>query len=285
MSKFPKALVATALVVGMALGSVLTLALNPLGAASALVGASSPAKGSHQGVLQQALDTLVGNGTITKSQADAVSNQVHENRAQRLAKRPVLRRGVLNEIAAKFNMSPKDLLTELRTRQVAGRHRDVEGHQPGCPGQPDRRWPRCQDRRPGEQAPPHGRRRQHHEAGAARSGERLPQPHLAEGDQAPQQVDGHPGATPAPAAPSTPSAPSTTRAGDHRAAHDGADDEQRVHHDHPRLSRTAGPGDEPPGRLRHPGTTSRAAPPRNAHPAMSSPARRRGARRPGGRGG
>jgi hypothetical protein len=115
MSKFPKTLTAMTLVVGMALGSVLTLALNPLGAASALVGAAAPAKGNQKGVLQQALDTLVGNGTINQSQANAIQNQVRTNRDARLAQRPALRKGVVQEIAAKFNMSLKDLVAELRT--------------------------------------------------------------------------------------------------------------------------------------------------------------------------
>ena len=79
---------AVVLVVGMALGSVLTLALNPVGAASALVGASAPAKGSHQSLLAQALSTLVGNGTITQKQSDAITNQVQANRAAFWAKRP-----------------------------------------------------------------------------------------------------------------------------------------------------------------------------------------------------
>ncbi|HVN52405.1 MAG TPA: hypothetical protein VMT43_13295 [Acidimicrobiales bacterium] len=72
MKKGPAALL---VVFGMALGSVLTTVLNPIGAASALVGASSSS--GHESILQQALDTLVGKGTITKQQADAVQNQVH----------------------------------------------------------------------------------------------------------------------------------------------------------------------------------------------------------------
>ncbi len=63
-------------VVGMVIGSVFTLALSPAGAASALVGAAAPPSGSHQSLLGQALDTLVGKGTISQSQADAVKNQV-----------------------------------------------------------------------------------------------------------------------------------------------------------------------------------------------------------------
>jgi hypothetical protein len=71
MKKGPAAIL---VVLGMVLGSVLTTVLNPIGAASALVGASSS---GHETILQQALDTLVGKGTITKPQADAVQNQVH----------------------------------------------------------------------------------------------------------------------------------------------------------------------------------------------------------------
>ena len=60
-----KSFTAVVLVVGMALGSALTLVLNPVGAASALVGATER-RGSHQTILQQALDTLVGKGTLTQ---------------------------------------------------------------------------------------------------------------------------------------------------------------------------------------------------------------------------
>ena len=72
MKKGPAALL---VVLGMALGSVLTTVLNPIGAASALVSAGSSS--GHESILQQALDTLVGKGTITKQQADAVQNQMH----------------------------------------------------------------------------------------------------------------------------------------------------------------------------------------------------------------
>jgi hypothetical protein len=111
-----KSFTAGVLVVGMALGSVLTMALNPVGAASALVGAAAPpGGGGHQNVLQQALNTLVGNGTITQNQANAVTNQVHQNLSQRMAKLPRLSTGALKEVAFLLKANPKDLVSELRT--------------------------------------------------------------------------------------------------------------------------------------------------------------------------
>jgi len=107
-----KSFTAVVLVVGMALGSVLTMVLNPVGAASALVSAATT-KGAHVSVLQQALDTLVGKGTITKSQADAVTNQVQADRAARMAKRPPLGKKVFAEIAGALGMTPKALRQEL----------------------------------------------------------------------------------------------------------------------------------------------------------------------------
>ena len=76
-----KSLAALLLVVGMTLGSALTLVLNPVGAANVLAGTSSSTS-SHQNILQQALSTLVGNGTITQKQSDAVSQQVENLRKQ-----------------------------------------------------------------------------------------------------------------------------------------------------------------------------------------------------------
>ncbi len=110
-----KSYTAGVLVVGMALGSLLTMVLNPVGAASALVGAAAPPSGSHTSVLQQALDTLVGKGTITKDQAQAVTNQVQNDRAAQMAKQPRLGAKVLAQVAFMLKMSPKDLVAELRT--------------------------------------------------------------------------------------------------------------------------------------------------------------------------
>jgi hypothetical protein len=107
-----KSFTAVVLVVGMALGSVLTMVLNPVGAASALVSGSS-AKGSHESVLQQALDTLVGKGTITQAQANDVTNQVQADRNARYAKLPHIGAKVFAEVAAALKMDPKALRQEL----------------------------------------------------------------------------------------------------------------------------------------------------------------------------
>ena len=71
-----KGLAAILVVAGMVIGSALTLVLSPVGAAGALVGAVGAPNSGHESLLQQALDTLVGNGTITQKQAGAVTNQV-----------------------------------------------------------------------------------------------------------------------------------------------------------------------------------------------------------------
>ena len=121
MKKGPAALL---VVLGMALGSVLTTVLNPIGAASALVGASSPSSGAHVSILQQALDTLVGKGTITKSQADAVKNQVHSLEQQhphpfagpmgRGFHLPGALGGDLQQVFAQLKTDPQALFSELR---------------------------------------------------------------------------------------------------------------------------------------------------------------------------
>jgi polyhydroxyalkanoate synthesis regulator phasin len=121
-----KGLAALLVVFGMALGSVLTAVLNPIGAASALVGASSSTVGSHESVLQQALDTLVGKGTITKSQADAVKNQVHSLEQQRAKSfahdhpfpafgGPMdMPHGALEQLFSKLGADPMTLFDELK---------------------------------------------------------------------------------------------------------------------------------------------------------------------------
>jgi hypothetical protein len=110
-----KSFTAVVLVAGMALGSVLTMALNPVGAASALVGASPAAKGSHQNILQQALSTLVGNGTITQKQSDAIQGQVKQDQGAFWAKRPPLGRQDVAKVAFLLGIDAATLRTDLRS--------------------------------------------------------------------------------------------------------------------------------------------------------------------------
>jgi len=125
MKKGPAAIL---VVLGMALGSVLTTVLNPIGAASALVGASSS---GHETILQQALDTLVGKGTITKQQADAVQNQVHSLEQQHakdhalgfggrhmgpfLGGPAMAPNGAFGQLFSALKTDPKALFDELRS--------------------------------------------------------------------------------------------------------------------------------------------------------------------------
>ena len=125
-----KSFTAVVLVVGMALGSVLTLALNPVGAASALVGASAPAKGSHQSLLAQALSTLVGNGTITQKQSDAITSQVQANPAAFWAKRPPIGRQDLTKVAFLLGLDVQTLHTDLRSGQTIAQVATAKGINP-----------------------------------------------------------------------------------------------------------------------------------------------------------
>jgi hypothetical protein len=128
-----KGMAAILLVVGMTLGSALTMVLNPVGAANALAGTSSSSTG-HQNILQQALSTLVGNGTITQKQSDAVSQQVQN--LQKQHPRPsfgafggpgrmggmgglaALGRDGLSQLATALKTTPQALMTDLRGGQT-----------------------------------------------------------------------------------------------------------------------------------------------------------------------
>ena len=125
-----KSFTAIVLVIGMALGSVLTLALNPVGAASALVGASAPAANSHQSPVAQALSTLVGNGTITQKQSDAISSQVQADRAAFWAKRPPIGRQDLAKVAFLLGLDAKTLRTDLRSGQTIAQVASAKGINP-----------------------------------------------------------------------------------------------------------------------------------------------------------
>ncbi len=118
------------LVVGMALGSVLTMALNPVGAASALVGATPAAKGSHQNVLQQALSTLVGNGTITQSQSNAIQGQVQTDQHAFWATRPPLGRNDWTRVASLIGVDVATLRTDLRSGQTLAQVASAKGINP-----------------------------------------------------------------------------------------------------------------------------------------------------------
>jgi len=121
-----KGLAAIILVVGMTMGSALTMVLNPVGAANALVGNSSTSTSGHQNILQQALSTLVGNGTITQKQSDAVTQQVQN--LQKQHPRPSFRGGMrgmgpglamlgrdgMTQLATLLKTDPKTLLADLQ---------------------------------------------------------------------------------------------------------------------------------------------------------------------------
>ena len=124
-----KSFTAVVLVVGMALGSVLTMVLNPVGAASALVGANTT-KGSHESVLQQALDALVGKGTITQAQADDVTNEVQSDRQARYAKLPALRQGRLRGGGRRAQDGPQGPAPGAGLRQVHRPGGDAKGVNP-----------------------------------------------------------------------------------------------------------------------------------------------------------
>ena len=134
-----KSLAALLLVVGMTLGSALTLVLNPVGAANALAGTSSSAS-SHQNILQQALSTLVGNGTITQKQSDAVSQQVENLRKQhprpafagmgrggRMGGLAVLGRDGLTHLATLLKTTPTALMADLKAGKTIAQIAQANG--------------------------------------------------------------------------------------------------------------------------------------------------------------
>jgi len=125
-----KMLAGSLVVAGLAVGSLGVAALNPFGVAGAAGGSATqttepssttvPA-GDHKGPLSEVLSDLVGKGTITQSQADAVQAGVDAKR-QDHASGPgggFGRNGSVKEqfsaVAKQLGMDPKDLLTELRS--------------------------------------------------------------------------------------------------------------------------------------------------------------------------
>ena len=134
-----KSLAALLLVVGMTLGSALTMVLNPVGAANALAGTSSTSS-SHQNILQQALSTLVGNGTITQKQSDAVSQQVQNlrnkephpafggmGRMGRMGGLAVLGRDGLTQLATLLKTTPQTLMADLKAGKTIAQIAQANG--------------------------------------------------------------------------------------------------------------------------------------------------------------
>jgi hypothetical protein len=107
-----KILVGSLLAVAVGVASLGVAAVDPVGAVSAAVTGKSHA---HPGPLEQTLDDLVGKGTITQSQADAVTSEVQTKREEGWAKRPRLGKQLVISAAYQLGMDPKDLVTELRT--------------------------------------------------------------------------------------------------------------------------------------------------------------------------
>ena len=115
-----KLLAGSALVAAIGIASLGVAALNPVGAVSAAV-ATHTKSGDKAGPLSDALDELVGNGTISQDQANAVENTVQAKRQANWAKRPHLGKKLVEGIANDLNMAPKDLMAELRSgKSIAG---------------------------------------------------------------------------------------------------------------------------------------------------------------------
>jgi len=108
-----KLLVGSALVAAIGIGSLGVAALNPVGAVSAAV--TGHTSGDKAGPLSDALDELVGNGTISQDQANAVEGAVQSKRQAAWAKRPHLGKKLVEGIANDLGMAPKDLVAELHT--------------------------------------------------------------------------------------------------------------------------------------------------------------------------
>ncbi len=124
-----KLLVGSALVAALGIGSLGVAALNPVGAVSAAVTAHTKSA-DKAGPLSDALDELVGNGTITQDQANAVEGSVGAKRKEAWAKRPHLGKKLVEGIANDLGMAPKDLMVELRSGKSIARGRHREGRRP-----------------------------------------------------------------------------------------------------------------------------------------------------------
>lgn len=107
-----KILVGSALAVAVGISALGVAAIDPVGAVSAAVTGKAHA---HPGPLEQTLDDLVGKGTITQSQADAVTSEVQAKREEGWARRPRLGKQLLTSVAEQLGMDPKALLTELKS--------------------------------------------------------------------------------------------------------------------------------------------------------------------------
>ncbi len=81
-------------------------------------------------LLAQALSTLVGNGTITQKQSDAISSQVQADRAAFWAKRPPIGRQDLAKVAFLLGLDAKTLHTDLRSGQTIAQVATAKGINP-----------------------------------------------------------------------------------------------------------------------------------------------------------
>jgi len=122
-----KPVAAVALTAGLAVGSILVAAANPMGLATAQSQPTTPptstqprANGSdhHHGPLQQALDELVKNGTLTQAQADAVMSKMkqfaseHKGHLRGFGPRMF---GPMQDVAGIIGIPPEQLFQELRS--------------------------------------------------------------------------------------------------------------------------------------------------------------------------
>jgi polyhydroxyalkanoate synthesis regulator phasin len=107
-----KVLIGSLLVAAVALGSLTVAALDPVGAVTATVTGKSH---TRPGPLEQTLNDLVGKGTITQDQANAVTSEVQTKRQEAWAQQPRLGKELLTSAAQQLGMDPKDLVKELRS--------------------------------------------------------------------------------------------------------------------------------------------------------------------------
>ena len=174
---------------------------------------------SHQNIVQQALSTLVGNGTITQKQSDAISSQVQADRAAFWAKRPPIGRQDLAKVAFLLGLDAKTLRTDLRSGQTIAQVATAKGINPSTlAGQIVALLEKGIDARVAR-APPQPGQRLEHEVRPGGPGQRLPEsllgpqagcPSLGSGGRSPSTTTAHDHRRPTTSSPSTTAGSSST---------------------------------------------------------------------------